>query len=177
MSKTEQFLSSLLSTVLILAPLSLEACNKSDTGQVEAQATSQGQSTSPPPAQPGQSQQQSAPPTTEATPTADELYQMVAPIALFPDNLVAQVLAASTYPDQISAANIWLKQNPNLKGDQLAQEVDKQPWDVSVKGLTQFADVLNQMASNLAWTSALGDAYVNVPQDVMNAVQVMRQRA
>ncbi len=71
---------------------------------------------------------------------------MVAPIALFPDNLVAQVLAASTYPDQITAANTWLKQNATLKGDQLTQAVDKQPWDVSVKGLTQFSDVLNQMA-------------------------------
>jgi Protein of unknown function (DUF3300) len=107
-----------------------------------------------------------APGTTYATPTPDQLYQMVAPIALFPDNLVAQVLAASTFPDQVSAAYQWLQQNPSLKGQQLMQAVDQQPWDVSVKGLTQFPDVLQQMSSNLSWTSALGDAYFNIPQSV-----------
>src|ERR1700744_4771903 len=118
-----------------------------------------------------------APAATYATPTPDQLYQLVAPIALFPDNLLAQVLAGSTYPDQVTAANNWIKQNSSLKGQQLMQTVDQQPWDASVKGLTQFPDVLNQLATNLSWTSALGDAYFNVPQDVMNAVQVMRQRA
>ena len=120
---------------------------------------------------------QQPPAATYAVPTADQLYQLVAPIALFPDNLVAQVLAASTYPDQVSTAYAWLQQNSNLKGDQLMQAVDQQPWDASVKGLTQFGDVLKQMAESLSWTSALGDAYFNVPQSVMNAVQVMRQRA
>ena len=120
---------------------------------------------------------QPAPQATYARPSPDQLYQMVAPIALFPDNLVAQVLAASTYPDQIASASTWLRQNANLKGNDLMQAVNQQPWDVSVKGLTQFPDVLNQMASNLSWTSALGDAYFNIPQDVMNSVQVMRQRA
>jgi hypothetical protein len=102
---------------------------------------------------------------------------LVAPIALFPDNLLAQVLAASTFPDQITAAYQWLQQNSSLKGAQLMQTVDQQPWDDSVKGLTQFPDVLQQMATNLSWTSSLGDAYFNIPQSVMNAVQVMRQRA
>ena len=131
-------------------------------------------------AQPGeaqQAQQGQAPATTYAAPTADQLYQLVAPIALFPDNLVAMVLAASTYPDQVSAAYQWLQQNSNLKGQQLMEAANQQPWDASVKGLTQFSDVLNQMATNLSWTSALGDAYYNIPQSVMNAVQVMRQRA
>jgi hypothetical protein len=126
---------------------------------------------------PSQTGQGPTPATTNAQPTADQLYQLVAPIALFPDNLVAQVLAGSTFPDQVSAANAWLQQNSNLKGDQLMQTVNQQPWDNSIKGLTQFPDVLNQMASNLSWTSALGDAYYNFPKDVMNAVQVMRQRA
>jgi len=120
---------------------------------------------------------ESAPTATYATPTPEQLYQLVAPIALFPDNLLAQVLAASTYPDQVTAAYSWLQQNSSLKGEQLLQTVNQQPWDASVKGLTQFPDVLNQMATNLSWTSALGDAYFNVPQSVMNAVQVMRQRA
>jgi hypothetical protein len=123
----------------------------------------------------GQSQQ--APPATYATPTADQLYSLVAPIALFPDNLLAQVLAGSTFPDQITTAYQWVQQNATLKGQQLLEAVNQQPWDASVKGLTQFPDVLNQMATNLTWTSALGDAYFNVPQSVMNAVQVMRQRS
>ena len=73
----------------------------------------------------------------------------MAPIALFPDNLVAQVLAASTYPDEVVAANNWIKQNSGLKGQQLTTTVNQQSWDDSVKGLTQFPDVLNQMATNL----------------------------
>jgi len=146
-----------LSITLMLSVVDLDGCNKKS----DQAPGSQGQ----------------APATTYATPTPDQLYQLVAPIALFPDNLLAQVLAGSTYPDQITAAYNWTKQNPNLKGQQLMQTVDQQAWDASVKGLTQFPDVLSQMATNLSWTSALGDAYFNVPQDVMNAVQVMRQRA
>src|SRR6516165_11204241 len=159
----------ILSFGVTLATSPLEGCGKDrDTA---AQTTSSTQ------AQQAQEGNQQAPPTTQATPTAEELYQLVAPIALFPDNLVAQVLAASTYPDQVTAAHTWLQQNSNLKGDHLMQAVDKQQWDNSIKGLTEFPDVLNQMATNLSWTSALGDAYFNFPKDVMNAVQVMRQRA
>jgi Protein of unknown function (DUF3300) len=110
-------------------------------------------------------------------PTADQLYQLVAPIALFPDKLVAQVLAGSTYPDQITAAETLLTQNPNLKGDLLQAAVTPQSWDPSVKGLTQFPSVLSQMAQNIQWTQSLGEAYVNDPTDVLNAIQVMRQRA
>ena len=174
MKMNQQLLSILLSFSLLLAPLTLDACKNSDKASASGQPA-------PSSAQAQQAQQtqqaQQAPATTAANPTPDELYQLVAPVALFPDNLVAQVLAGSTYPDQISAANTWLQQNSSLKGDALAQAVDKQSWDVSVKALTQFPDVLNQMATNLSWTSALGDAYYNIPQDVMNAVQVMRQRA
>ena len=157
-----QSLSSFLSFSLTISVIGLDGCSKK---------TDQAQS--------GQSQQQGqqAPATTYATPTADQLYQLVAPIALFPDNLVAMVLAASTFPDQVSAAYQWLQQNSSLKGQQLVEAANQQPWDGSVKGLTQFPDVLNQMAMNLSWTSALGDAYYNIPQNVMNAVQVMRQRA
>jgi len=156
MATGRQSLSIFLSVSLSLATLPLDGCKKSEK-----------QSEGGP----------QAPAVTYAQPTADQLYQLVAPIALFPDNLVAQVLAGSTYPDQITAANSWIQQNAGLKGDQLMQAADQQSWDVSVKGLTQFPDVLSQMASNLAWTSALGDAYYNIPQNVMNAVQVMRQRA
>jgi hypothetical protein len=159
MEMRRQVLAILLNTSLVLATWPLESCQKSEQKQ----------------SRPGQQSQ--APATTYAVPTADQLYQLVAPIALFPDNLVAQVLAASTYPDEVSAANTWMQQNSSLKDGQLMQAADQQAWDVSIKGLTQFPDVLNQMATSLSWTSALGDAYFNVPQDVMNAVQVMRQRA
>src|SRR6516225_3034130 len=164
----QKTLAVILSFGMTLATSPLEGCGKDRDSAAQTSSTQ---------AQQAQEGNQQAPPTTQATPTADELYQLVAPIALFPDNLVAQVLAASTYPDQVTAAHTWLQQNSNLKGDQLMQAVDKQQWDNSIKGLTQFPDVLNQMATNLSWTSALGDAYFNFPKDVMNAVQVMRQRA
>jgi hypothetical protein len=120
---------------------------------------------------------QTAPASAYTPPSADQLYQLVAPIALFPDKLVAQVLAGSTYPDQITAADNLLTQNPNLKGTLLQAAVDPQPWDESVKGLTAFPSTVDQMAKNIQWTTALGEAYVNDPTDVVNAIQVMRQRA
>lgn len=116
-------------------------------------------------------------PAAYTPPTADQLYQMTAPIALFPDKLVALVLAGATYPDQISAANDLVTQNPGLTGAALVSAADQQPWDPSVKALTEFPAVLSQMSSNMAWTTALGQAYYNDPSDVLNAVQVMRQRA
>src|ERR1700693_5589014 len=120
---------------------------------------------------------EAAPPVQEAQQSPAQLQQLVAPIALYADALVAQVLAAATYPDQVVEADRWLQQNSGLKGEQLGQEVDKQTWDPSVKALTEFPSVLANMDKNLSWTSSLGDAYVNQQQDVMNAVQVMRDRA
>ena len=119
----------------------------------------------------------SQPPVQPAQQTPEQLQQLAAPIALYPDALVAQILAAATYPDQIVEADRWMQQHPDLKGEQLGQEVDKQPWDPSVKALAEFPSVLANMDKNLSWTSSLGDAYVNQQQDVMNAVQVMRDRA
>lgn len=112
-----------------------------------------------------------------AEPTPAQLQQLVAPVALYPDELVAQVLAAATYPEEIVEADRWLQEHPGLQGDTLAQQVDAQPWDPSVKALTQFPSVLANMDKNLSWTSALGDAYVNHQQEVMDAVQTMRRRA
>jgi uncharacterized membrane protein YgcG len=109
--------------------------------------------------------------------TADQLQQLVAPIALYPDALVAQILAASTYPTEVVEAQRWMQQHSILQGTELASEVDKQFWDPSVKALTQFASVLAMMDKNLSWTSALGDVYFNDQQDVLDAVQVMRKRA
>ncbi len=116
-------------------------------------------------------------PVQGAQATPEQLQELVAPIALYPDSLVAQILAASIYPDQIVEADRWLQDHGNLKGAALAQAVDPQSWDPSVKALTAFPSVLANMDKNLSWTSSLGQAYVNQQADVMNAVQVMRQRA
>lgn len=109
--------------------------------------------------------------------TADELDALVAPIALYPDALVAQVLGASTFPYEIVAATLWIKDNSGLTGEALAKAVDQQSWDPAVKALTQFPSVLDNLSKNLAWTSALGEASATQQQDVMAAVQRMRAKA
>src|ERR1700738_1707654 len=114
-------------------------------------------------------------PYTQQTP--EQLQQLVAPIALYPDSLVAQILAASTFPEQVVVADRWVQAHPDLKGDALGQAVDQQPWDPSVKALAAFPSVLGNMDKNLSWTSSLGDAYYNQQQDVMDVVQEMRRRA
>ena len=109
--------------------------------------------------------------------TPEELDGLVAPIALYPDALVAQILGASTFPDQVTDADRWLKQNSKLTGESLMKAVDQQTWDPAVKALTQFPSVLDNLAKNLAWTSALGEASAIQQQDVMAAVQRMRAKA
>jgi Protein of unknown function (DUF3300) len=133
------------------------------------------------PAVPGEAAGQQPAPTGYSgqgapLPAAD-LQQLVAPIALYPDALVAQILGATTFPDQIAAAGGWLQQNKALAGSALAQAVDAQPWDPSVKALTQFPTVLDNLARNLSWTSALGEAYHTQPADIMSAVQFLRAKA
>jgi hypothetical protein len=120
-------------------------------------------------------QAEQAPPYTQQT--AEQIQQLVAPIALYPDSLVAQILAASTFPEQVVQADRWVQAHPDLKGEELGQAADQQPWDPSVKALTAFPSVLGNMDKNLSWTSSLGDAYYNQQQDVMDAVQEMRRRA
>ena len=127
------------------------------------------------PQAPAQAASAPAPPHTQQTP--EQLQQLVAPISLYPDSLVAQILAASTFPEQVVEADRWVQAHPDLKGDALGHTVDQQPWDPSVKALTAFPSVLGNMDKNLAWTSSLGDAYYNQQADVMDAVQVMRRRA
>jgi hypothetical protein len=106
-----------------------------------------------------------------------QLQQLVAPIALYPDSLVAQVLAAATYPQQVQEAENWIQQYGNQPPEQLAQSVNAMPWDPSIKALTQFPSVLLQLARSNQWTIALGNAYYNQPADVMAAVQAMRYEA
>jgi hypothetical protein len=109
---------------------------------------------------------------------AQQLEQLVAPIALYPDTLVAQILAASTYPAQVIAADNWLHSQGYVSPDQVAYGADAQTnWDPSIKALTAFPQVLDLMNHDLRWTTDLGNAYYNQPQDVLQTIQVMRQRA
>jgi hypothetical protein len=107
----------------------------------------------------------------------EELEQIVAPIALYPDSLLAQVLMASTYPLEIVQADRWVKQNPSVKGDALAQALNKQTWDPSVKSLVDFPQVLAMMSEKLDWTMKLGDAVIADQKPVMEAVQRLRAKA
>ena len=116
-------------------------------------------------------------PTETAPQDAAQLQALVAPIALYPDALVAQILSAATFPDQVAIAAYWLEQNPSLTGSALMQAVDKQSWDPSVKALTQFPSVLDDLSKNLSWTSALGEAFHNQQADVMTAIQTCRAQA
>src|SRR4029077_6503922 len=103
--------------------------------------------------------------------------QLVAPIALYPDNLLAQVLMASAYPLDIVQAERWLKSHKNLKGDQLKAAIAKEDWDDSVKSLAATPDVLAMMSEKLDWTEKLGDAVVSQQPDVMDAIQRLRTKA
>jgi hypothetical protein len=150
----KQLVSTVLSVLLIFTAVPLEA-----TAQQPAPTGSTGYS--------GQG----------APLSADELQQLAAPIALYPDALVAQILGAATFPDQVALASNWLQQNKSLTGTALTSAVDTQTWDPSVKALTQFPSVLDNLAKNLSWTSSLGEAYHTQPADVMSAVQVLRAKA
>ena len=107
----------------------------------------------------------------------EELAQMVAPIALYPDSLVSQILMASTYPLEVVEADRWVKQNPKLKGDALNEALKDKSWDVSVKSLCHFPDVLSAMSQNLDQTSKLGDAVLSQQKDVMDTIQELRAKA
>jgi len=106
-----------------------------------------------------------------------ELDQLVAPIALYPDPLLSEVLMASTYPLEVVQAERWLNGNKSLKGDQLKDAVDKQPWDDSVKSLTATPSVLEMMNSKIDWTQKLGNAVIDQQADVMDAIQRQRAKA
>jgi hypothetical protein len=107
----------------------------------------------------------------------EELQGIVAPIALYPDPLLAQVVVAATYPDQLLVAKIWLDHSMDLPVPVLLQQISAQPWDPSVKALTQFPSVMNIMSRNLIWTSQLGEVYHNQHSAVMAAIQALRGRA
>src|SRR5215831_11468789 len=127
------------------------------------------QQTQNPPQQPPQQQQQPL--------SQQQLQQLVAPIALYPDALLAQVLTASTYPLEVTMAARWSEKNPDLKGAALEDAMQKQQWDPSVKGLTSVPQVLAMMNEKLDWTNQLGEAFLAQPDDVQLAVQALRKQA
>ncbi len=109
--------------------------------------------------------------------TAPQLQALVAPIALYPDSLLSQVLMAATYPLEVAEAASWFKSNSNLKGQALQDALKNQSWDNSVKSLVSFPDALNALGSKLDWTQRLGDAYLAQPKDLFQAVQDLRAKA
>jgi hypothetical protein len=138
--------------------------------QGQDQGPYQDQAQAPPPATgPDQRQYTSLP--------SEQLNKLVAPIALYPDALVAQILAASAYPTQVVEADRMVRENPDLKGRDLAEAADRQDWDPSVKSLVEFPTVLANLDRDLSWTSELGQAYQNQPDDVMQSIQYMRHKA
>ena len=132
-----------------------------------------------------------AAPTAAATPAAaapaaapkqqvfgvEELDQMVAPIALYPDPLVAQVLMAATYPGDVAEAAAWAKANPNANGDAAVKQVANQPWDPSVQSLVAFPQALATLGQDPPWVQRLGDAFLAQPDNVMDAIQRLRHKA
>ena len=126
---------------------------------VQAQDTTAQDATNPPPLKP------------------EELEQLVAPIALYPDSLLAQVFMASTYPLEVVEAARWVKANPKVTGDALEQAMLQKSWDASVKSLTAFPQTLTMMDDELDWTQKLGDAFLAQQKDVMDAVQRLRAKA
>jgi hypothetical protein len=150
--------------LLIATPLAATA----QTADAPAAPPAQSQSVQPPPAQPGPSQPLLKP---------EQLDALAAPIALYPDELLANVLAASTYPLEVVQADRWVSGHKNLKGDALKNEVDKQAWDHSVKALAGTPEVLAMMSDKLDWTKGLGDAVLAQQPDVMDAIQRLRSRA
>ena len=136
------------------------------------------------PAQTPPADQPAAATTTADTGAAPEakipeaqLDSLVAPIALYPDPLLAQTLAASTYPIEIMQLQQWLDKNKDLKDQALADATAKQPWDPSVQAMAAFPEVAGRMAANIQWTSDMGNAFLAQQEDVMNAVQRMRAKA
>src|SRR5574338_1147083 len=131
-------------------------------------------------AQQAQSQEMTTTTTNDQQTTIlapQELDSLVAPIALYPDDLLAQTLAASTYPLEVIQLQQWMNNNKNLQGKALADAAAKQPWDPSVQGLVMFPDVVQRMAGNIQWTTDLGNAFLAQQTDVMDAVQRMRAKA
>src|SRR5580704_15789099 len=124
----------------------------------------------------GQDQPPALPPPNQPL-TPDQLNDLVAPIALYPDPLVSQIMVAATYPLEVVQAYQWLQRNPGLNGPALTEAAQQQNWDPSIQALVVFPDVVKRLNDDITWTTNLGNAFLAQQQDVMDAVQRMRQRA
>ena len=129
----------------------------------------------PDPQNPPAYQQQQPPNGPRLSP--QELSNLVAPVALYPDLLLSQVLAASTYPAEITEAQQWIERNPGLRGRELVEAAKQQPWDPSVQALVAFPQVLSMLTRDIQWTTDLGNAFVSEQADVMDAIQRLRASA
>src|ERR1700722_11446865 len=120
-----------------------------------------------------------APPAVPETPrwSPEELSNIVAPIALYPDLLLSEVLAASTYPLELTEAQQWMRQNAGLRGQQLVEAAKQQNWDPSVQALVAFPDVMNMLTRDIQWTTDLGNAFLSEQAEVMDAIQRLRAPA
>src|ERR1039457_761526 len=118
-----------------------------------------------------------APPPPDQALSPDQLDDLIAPIALYPDPLLSQVLVATTYPLELVQAYQWVQKNPGISGPALTQAAQQQNWDASVQALAVFPDVLKRLNDDVVWTTNLGNAFLAQQQGVMDAVQRMRQKA
>jgi len=145
---------------------------------VAANAQAQGTAPAQPAAKPAATAATAPAPDNRTPPfKKEELEQILAPIALYPDALLAQIFMASTYPLEIVEAARWSKEHPDVKGDAVAGAVQSQTWDASVKSLVAFPDVLTMMNEKIDWTQKLGDAFLAQQKEVMQTTQVLRQKA
>jgi len=147
-----------------------------ESAEAPAPATAPTSAPVPAPANPAVTAPAAAP-TKDAVFTQEQLDQMLAPIALYPDPLLAQVLMATTYPGEVAEAATWSKAHPDAKGDDAVKQVATQTWDPSVQALVAFPQVLATLGQDPVWVQRLGDAFLAQPDDVMDGVQRLRHQA
>ena len=157
---------------LIATPVTTMAQTTDNQPAPSSQAPQSQPATQAPPVQPA-----AQPQPDQQLMKPEQLEALVAPIALYPDELLANVLAAATYPLEAVQADRWVKANKSLKGDALKAAVDKQAWDDSIKALASTPDVLAMMSDKIDWTKNLGDAVLAQQADVMDAIQRLRAKA
>src|SRR5580765_1624358 len=161
---------------VLVAVLAIVLCFGEALGHLAAAQTSK--PATPPATSPPATPPATPPPTGESAKIPiEQLESLVAPIALYPDPLLAQTLAASTYPLEIVQLQQWLVKNPGLKDQALATAVAKQPWDASIQAMAGLPDLVKRLADDIQWTTDLGNAFLAQQKDVMDAVQRMRKKA
>ena len=168
-------LSSLAATAQGLSPPGAQQPPPSDAQQPPPPSAPQPPPPGAPPPGPPAAQQPPQPAGQQLG--QGELEKLLAPIALYPDDLVGQILTASTYPIEVVEAERWVSEHQNVHGDALQDAMQQQSWDPSVKGLTSVPQVLAMMNDKLDWTQQLGEAFLAQPNDVSNAIQQLRAKA